>query len=114
MKKSEKIVALKKAREYVEKGWIQKAIARNQSGERVDYIDEEATCFCLEGAIRRACKLLYITDYGFFSIAGDFREELGNFYSIHRWNDYPERTKEEVLYTVDKVIKALEKEQNNE
>lgn len=68
--------------------WTQAAYAKNAQGERVEYCEPEAVCWCLEGAMMRC--------YG-----ADFIKKLATVEThlsseITHWNDQPSRTFEQV------------------
>ena len=90
--------ALIAARALVEKGWCQAADARDAGGLECASRDAEAACWCLSGAIHRACDGLAEDDAWdvLASLVGDPVE----------WNDTPGRSKEEVLALFDKAIEA--------
>ena len=38
------------------RGWTQEAEARRGDGQPTDPLEDDATCFCLQGAVYRACR----------------------------------------------------------
>jgi hypothetical protein len=91
------------------KGWCQRALARNAEGESVYEDSSKAVSFCMIGALQ------YAGGKGFdtFSkpgvmVRGRLRRAITALYSpmgIERFNDTEGRTKEEVLAVFDAAIK---------
>lgn len=83
-----------------EGAWIQGAFAADFNGENVLPSDKRAVCWCALGAIAREIGDQYSEALRVFR---EYLDEL----SITEWNDYPYRTKEQVLNTFDKVIASI-------
>jgi hypothetical protein len=87
---------LLKAMDLLEVGWCQHTAAKDGTGQVVSYDYPGACCFCLTGAIARAC-----ADFGepveivIRDIIPLFKAKLRK--SPIKWQDEPGRTKEEVL-----------------
>jgi hypothetical protein len=84
----------------VEVGWTQHAFARNSRGHILESNDPTAVCYCALGAV------FYISPSG-SPLAGAAYKRLNAVIDgrdIVRWNDSPERKKEDVLEVYDKAI----------
>lgn len=88
------------ARRLVESGWTQDALMRDANGyATLDYT--QACSYCLIGALDAAlCDQKYTFDI-WAEILDKARPLVGGSLSI--WNDYENRTKEEVLELLDKL-----------
>lgn len=100
---NERIVSdLTEARKLLEKGWTQRAYARNANGVAVDEGSPNACSFCVTGALNRAyaCLETHLLVGRFVKVrtGGDW---------LHLWNDAPGRTQEEVLTMIDEILKAV-------
>ena len=99
------------AADLVEEGWCQGAMALNVKGQACRIDDEEATRFCLDGAIHRST--LDLVGPGGWPIA--LRDELLKHPAIRghasprisKYNDWPGRTAEEVATVLRDTAKAL-------
>ncbi len=97
------------AREMVVKGWCQGAWAENEDGLAVDPGDREACAWCITGALRAVAHdttadratatAAIIRVFPLFMWAD----------SIINFNDYPARTKAEVLTLFDRAIEEAER-----
>lgn len=87
-------------RSVVEEGWTTKAFARDVNGKPVISGSPEAVSHCIVGAARAVAG-----SSGHFRLHNIMWREV---YNISEWNDWPGRTKSEVLAMLDKFI---EKEQ---
>jgi hypothetical protein len=98
------VAVLREARRLIaEVGWTQGAYARDAVGTTISPAREDATCFCMEGALRRASR-----DRGLFDAAeGVILDKCGEL-TIPSFNDAPDRTKDEVLSVLDRAIAAAE------
>jgi hypothetical protein len=110
---SNNVEILTLARGYVEKGWTQGWVAADKGGQRVDYRDEDAVCWCSLGAIWRAVEDL--CPAGVRSWMEREAEEvvekaIGNEY-IGDWNDADGRTKGEVLAAFDRAIELAKSQE---
>lgn len=77
--------------------WTKGTMARDKKGFEVDYNDPTAYSFCLVGAIRRC--------YGVPSsgkVLHQITDKL-NISTIHKWNDRPDCTFEEVKALVEEL-----------
>ena len=90
------------ARALIEKGWCQRAFAKNKYGIKVTPHDPSAVCFCMVGAIKRFWSS---QEYKACLCLADFTRP----HSLLSWQDAPGRTKAEVLEVYDKAI-AIAKE----
>lgn len=95
------IELLQLARTRIEAGWTQGWFARDQYNMRVQVYDENATCFCLAGAL---CNTWCRQEEHHKSIAL-LRSVLGTKYeNIVQFNDSSSTTKEDVLKLIDAAI----------
>lgn len=101
---------LTRTKELLDKGWTRQANARDDEEQEVSVIRDNATCFCLEGALLRA-----LHEHG---VSRDSANEDAVFERVQRhlptkynclfaWNDEEGRTKEEVIAVVDKALVEL-------
>ena len=115
---------LKTARDHIAKGWCQRAFARTAEGIGVRSHNPNACSFCTLGAIYAVVDVLPVSIryYDLCALSDAVTNALNvaikksgtkgipystqNSESIARWNDYPERTKEEVLAVYDSAIQA--------
>lgn len=93
----------------MEKGWAQGHYAYTADREPVYPTDERATCFCLAGAISRACSdLKYDSSRGVVA----YRRLQAVTGRLHKegpidYNDKEGRTKEEVLALIEHTLKGI-------
>lgn len=88
----------------IEKGWAQGFYARDAAGEVVSVEDPTACSFCAMGA------LVYVTQEASRETsrsAFNAMERAVSDGNIARYNDAPERTKEEVLALFDKAKELI-------
>lgn len=112
---------IEKALELIRNGWIQGDMARDENGHGVISTSPFAKCFCLEGAMvrahhdlcmvkpqswekwgeavaRRAASVDLVerklVEYGYHSDG-----------CLHMWNDQPERTQQDVIDFLERVLK---------
>lgn len=109
------LAILKEARTLIdEKGWTQRASARDPYGNNVGATNRHAVCFCSLGALHRAAVELHgpSADMAEIKHAIDRlqRSLPQGFTAVSLWNDRSERTKAEVLAVFDKAIASAEKE----
>lgn len=96
---------LAKAIEILEtKGWGQRVLSEGSGETEFEMLQAEDACsFCMMGAIQRASM-----DLGFsvYHSADVFKHlyRLNNFDSLAKFNDAPERTKEEVIEVLRKAM----------
>lgn len=93
-------------RDLIASGWTQNVHARNTYGLPVPYFSEEATCFCLNGALLRVVRSemensLEKGEKVFFAVE-DLLLACQSAYIT--WNDAPGRTQVEVLSLLDRAI----------
>lgn len=110
---SQKLKILARAKEILEPQgcWIQDALAMSKDGEIISKATSEkfdnATCYCFEGAIRKAIKehsgLMFLMPFEKLFHRTVYGERMTGSY-MHQWNDRPERTKEEVLDCLEQMI----------
>lgn len=83
------------------KGWTQGAFARDANGISISDDEESAVCFCTIGALNRvSCENVVC---GHNTEGHKAYEHLRNSIGRHRvtkWNDYDDRTKEDVINTL--------------
>lgn len=94
-------VLIEARRLIAEKGWTQRDFAGLGYDDPCSYDNPRATCFCADGAIRRAA-LSHPDDVR--HNARDFLEQAADTLNIWDWNDDESRTKDEVLAAFDKAI----------
>jgi hypothetical protein len=95
--------------------WTTGRLSRTKDGKATDYWSEDATCFCVLGAIFRANRRTY---EGFRMPEDRCAAEMEAERAIQRatqgdvplWNDDPGRTHAEVLEAYDRAIAALVEE----
>lgn len=100
-----------RARDIVSRGWAQHVSARDAQGEPASWCSPHARCFCISGAVARAC------DEGAESVAAwrapyavvvgkltDVLRQRGVQSSVQSFNDAPEQTIKEVLQLFDVAI----------
>lgn len=93
-----------------EVGWTQGFYARTDTGTLIEFDSPLASCFCMVGALRRACGLPLKTchlpaTYRLLKAARLVDNNRSLQYLVD-WNDKPGRTKEEVLAAFDKAIEG--------
>jgi hypothetical protein len=85
--------------------WTQGAMARNPEGFKVNPKHPTAVCFCGLGAIQRAVidnpKAPWVEAEAL--LAGSLSNNEATMFTIVRWNDAPERTREEVIAQMRKA-----------
>lgn len=82
--------------------WTQGAFARDKDGEPCPDTGNDATCFCMWGAVRHARYQLRLEALGTLETV---RGLCGG--NIPEWNDKPGRTQAEVLSLLDKAVAKL-------
>ncbi len=107
--KTETLAVLIYARELLTDAahWAKGFYAYDASGEMCGSYDDEAVCFCLQGAINRAIK--HLGYYEPFATAQMIIQEIDTMFpekSVVHWNDQKERTHGEVLAKLDELIRA--------
>ncbi len=102
------------------KNWIKDHDALSADAMPVDATANDATCFCLSGAMRcveyNLCMSHSNYEISFMDDAVDYIQNaidqlypntagtIGPFFHVPTWNDRPERTHKEVLAVIDKAI----------
>jgi hypothetical protein len=81
------------AMELIEKGWTQRAFARDRDGRKVLASDPRACKWCIGGAIY----LAYPDQTAWLEAVAKLRKVIGDIALPTWWNDAPERTHEEVI-----------------
>jgi hypothetical protein len=94
---------LRKAKALIERGWTQGAFARRANGRVIGYESDDASCFCIAGALMRVTPL--ISD--FERLCHPLTRATGS-PRLDHWNDAPGRTQAEVLAAFDKAIELAE------
>jgi hypothetical protein len=79
--------------------WTQGAYARDASGRYVSLVSQEASCWCIGGALLKCSRMGGNYDEVLFKLGGIFAGD-----SISAWNDAPERTHADVLALLDRAI----------
>jgi len=102
------LTILKEVRDLIERGWTQGTFARTEDGMQCDPEDEDAASWALDGAICGA--LSELTPQSFHEerlriaqilISAASGVEIKN---LARFNDAPDRTREEILAVIDRAI----------
>jgi hypothetical protein len=103
------VAILKKAKEYVAKGWVQ-GTNQNDAGTRV--CAGQALALAYKDLTGRAPVTALLLDVpGKFLLEAAREQTMGLVWStIPTWNDYPTRTQAEVVDTFDHAIKLAERE----
>jgi hypothetical protein len=99
---------LREARALIQKGWTQHTCARNERGERVSPDSDEATCWCMAGAVLRTsdnCADEQLLMRALATVTGSREGYVADF------NDKKGRTQAEVLAAFDKAIALAERVQ---
>ncbi len=103
---SDVLEGLKRAKALIERGWTQHTRARDAAGDPTHADSADAVMFCVDGACVRVA---FETGIDGWAIADRLETALGKRgfnASIARWNDRPDRTKEEVLALMEEVIRG--------
>jgi len=78
--------------------WIKNALARDLLGFQIFSEDPKATCWCLQGAMRKCYKTgsdEYYKVRGILEIA--IHNIVKNYTGIASWQDHPDRTHVEII-----------------
>ncbi len=94
------------ARDFVKSGWVKGYSARKgPEGVLTSAIDKDASCFCLGGAIERAC---YYTGQDTFPTWDLVNKEIAKLgtsaYSIVTFNDHERTTRNDVINLIDQIL----------
>jgi hypothetical protein len=90
----------------MDRGWTQSAFARDKDGKPIMSKDETATCYCMLGAIQASCCQRWDGCYAVAAVAEVMSSEGGRLPDLAFFNDYPDRTLDEVIALIDKAIQA--------
>ena len=95
----------------IDKGWCQRAAARDVQGWPVLSDDSQAVCYCSTGAIHKAMARHNINSIDNATMTAKAIQYLS--YKLPkdrlvRWNDQPRRTKQQVLDRFEKAILRAE------
>lgn len=97
-----KIIA-QRAKELISNGWTQGVYARTEDGTVCSYRNEDATCFCLEGALIRASIEEGDESFeGWYKLVKIIQNKI-NKNQIER-NDDKGRTSDEVIELLDGIV----------
>lgn len=88
------------ARALIERGWTQRAAARNEAGLPVSYRSETATCWCLSGALRVSSNG---SDQRWLDVLA-FMRTMTPRHSVVAFNDDPDTSQSDVLALFDRAI----------
>ena len=101
---------LKAARELlsVPERWTKGHLAHDAAGRSVDEQSDKAVCFCIVGAVYKACQ----NDWKRVEPTVNFIANTEGVVSVPDWQDHPDRTHAEVLDLLDRCIaKAAQSEE---
>lgn len=93
---------LESALVYVSQGWTQEVEAKDILGHGVSYYNSHATCWCVEGALRKAA---FEKDIPWICPVNRVRNVIKQD-QLFEWNDDPERTKADVLRALEQAIES--------
>ena len=82
--------------------WTQRSNARDRKGHPEFFDSTDATCWCLEGAMRKESANWQEFSYALHEVA----QETGGVPCV--WNDVPGRTQDEALWLLDRLLTKLE------
>lgn len=99
---------LRKARALVEKGWTQRAMARDESRRRVNAVDPTACRWCAVGSVVSVTAARFDARYAKLIYA--VKHAAGAAFTLASWNDAPCRTQAEVLAAFDRAIELAEQQ----
>ena len=94
---------LQEAHSYIEKGWTQKAYARDAGGKPVDAKDPDACSWCAVGALQVAN-----SEQGRLVELWRFLDSFIDQPLSSGFNDHPETTQDDVLNLFEKAIACSE------
>lgn len=103
------IAVLERAIELLNKGWCQRAFAKDIHNRFLLANDPSACEWCLEGSVMKAAVELDLP-YA-FAINPLVARLPGGIPQVFVWNDAPGRTKEEVIAFVQDVIQKLKEKE---
>lgn len=99
-----KNVLIEARRLLVEKGWTQRATARDNCGNYVSSRDPSAESFCMLGAVRAVANTRVERNRAYDVLEGHLPRP---YFNLPTFNDVYGRKKEEVLAVFDKAIVSL-------
>lgn len=105
---------LYRTKELLERGWNKYAFALDDNNWRIRYDDPKACSWCLTGAIWKANFELYpevvstLQKTPYKIIFRKMLDILKLDTNLTKWNDQPERKKEDVIDLINKTIKELQ------
>lgn len=111
---SKVLEAARNVKARLEQGWCQSAFARTAAGESCGERSQDACSWCISGAMSLELNIAAPTEYNLYlTLRGALNEAIAgetgrHDVSVTRYNDWPGRTKEEVLSLVDRAIAKLE------
>ncbi len=95
------------------KGWTKFATARNESGSVVGLNDNDASCYCLPGALVKAWRNVDPRNEGFYfsyfeeKFAETLRENYGYDRTVTQWNDNMATSVDDAVNLIDTVITGV-------
>jgi hypothetical protein len=114
---------IRRARQRIRRGWTQNAYARDRDGVTVDSNSPEASCWCVMGALGEdvadffaqpdVVVSVYCRLHRLCEVSDIAEENTITFGSLSDWNDYPDRTKKEVLEVFKKAEQEILAEKSN-
>lgn len=103
--------------DLLEKGWHKGSYAADANSGQTDLRDSKACSFCLHGAMLKLGVPVDLERIVVKELEGScpWLQKRDKFFNrIVLWNDYPDRTKEEVLSFVRGLAKKLDMDDNYE
>lgn len=108
--KSQVVAVLEKARVLIKKGWTQGRYAADKNNQTTPFYTNEASKFCVLGALSRAGMEIYITPYDEKAVENIIRNCLpSNSVGLASYNDEPKRKKSEMVALLTKAIEKVKK-----
>lgn len=98
------------------KGWDRFAMARDECGKSVDLNSNEASCYCLSGALCKAWRVIDPANEEFYfkyfekKFSDVLHESYGFGGTFTRWNDSVATSRDDVLNLIQSVISSLPEE----
>ncbi len=96
-----------------QKGWNKFSMARDPRGEGVGPNSEDASCYCLSGALVRAWRTIDPQNEDFYfkyfekKFSDDLRETYGYDHTFTRWNDEVATSRDNVVTLIHSVITSI-------
>lgn len=91
-------------RALLAKGWCQKEYATTATGDPVSEYDPRAASFCFLGAFHKARNILGLHSSKHPGITLTDYEQALHIDNVVYYNDFPGRTKEEILALIDEAL----------